>query len=158
LSKEGRRRQARAGPEDELARLAAETRMLEGASEALRDMVLRTRLFISELTAAGQTLEGITGKEGAEILVPIGAGSLVRASLKGADKVIVSLGADVAVEVDVDRAKEIIGERLAEAQKALKDYVDRLEEVERALAARRERIRALLEERGRAGRAEEGPR
>jgi len=87
--------------------------------------------------------------------VPIGAGSLVKASIREADKVIVSLGADVAVEVDVEKAKEIIGNRLAEAQKALQDYVARLREVERALSAYRERIRSLLEERGLAGGPEE---
>jgi len=147
---------ARPKPEEELARLAAEVRTLESLSDALRDMVIRIQALITELGIAGRTLDGISGQEGAEVLIPIGAGSLLRASLKDVDKVIVSLGADVAIEVDVEKAKEIIGDRLAEAQKALKDYLARLGEVERALEARRERIRALLEARGRAGGAEEG--
>jgi len=147
---------AKPRPEEELARLAAEVRMLEGLSDALRDMVVRVQALITELGVAGRTLEGISGQEGAEVLIPIGAGSLLRASLKDVDKVIVSLGADVAIEVDVEKAKEIIGDRLAEAQKALRDYLTRLGEVERALEARRERIRTLLEARWRAGGAEEG--
>ena len=148
----------RARAEEELSRLVSEARMLEGVSDSLRDLIGRVQAYLAELRAAGLALENIAGREGLEILVPIGAGSLVKASLKEADKVIVSLGADVSVEVDVDKAKEIIENRLAEAQKALNDYLARLREVERALASYRERIRSLLEERGLAGRAEEGVR
>ncbi len=148
----------RARAEEELSRLVSEARMLEGISDSLRDLIGRVQAYLAELRAAGLALENIAGREGLEILVPIGAGSLVKASLKEADKVIVSLGADVSVEVDVDKAKEIIENRLAEAQKALNDYLARLREVERALASYRERIRSLLEERGLAGRAEEGVR
>ena len=148
----------RARAEEELSRLVSEARMLEGISDSLRDLIGRVQAYLAELRAAGLALENIAGREGLEILVPIGAGSLVKASLKEADKVIVSLGADVSVEVDVDKAKEIIENRLAEAQKALNDYLARLREVERALASYRERIRSLLEERGLAGGAEEGVR
>ena len=104
----GPKARARPRPEEELARLAAEVRMLEGLSDALRDMVVRVQALITELGVAGRTLEGISGQEGAEVLIPIGAGSLLRASLKDVDKVIVSLGADVAIEVDVEKAKDCL--------------------------------------------------
>ena len=158
MSKPAQRRAGRGRAEEELTRLVSEARLLEGLSDSLRDMIARVQAYLAELRTAGSTLENLAGQEGVEVLVPIGAGSLVKASIREADKVIVSLGADVAVEVDVEKAKEIIGSRLAEAQRALQDYVARLREVERALSAYRERIRSLLEERGLAGGPEERPK
>ena len=154
---EGERRAAT--PEElreEVARLLAEVRTLEQVADALKEFALRTQAYLAELNAAGSTLEGITGQEGAEVLVPIGAGSFIRVHLATAEKAIISLGADVAVEVGLDRAKEIIGERAAEAQKALNDYLTRLREVELAIEARRRRLRALMEVSELARRAEEG--
>jgi len=147
--------------EEELARLLAEVRTLEGVADALRDMVVRTQAYLAELRAAGTTLEAIAGQESAEVLVPVGAGSFVWARVAKPDRAVITLGADVAVEVDVERAKEILGDRAAEAQKALQEHLSRLAEVERALEARRQRIRALAGAaelaRGAEERAEKGP-
>ena len=153
MAEEGR---PAAGPREELARLLADARALESMAEVLRDMVARTQAYLAELRAAGSVLENLAGREGAEILVPIGAGSFIWAKVARADRAIVSLGANVSIEVDVERAKEIIGERSAEAEKALRDYMARLADIERALQACRERIRALAEAASLVGGAEEG--
>ena len=144
--------------EEELAALIADARRLEALSGLLRELAARAEAYLAELKMAGSTLEGIAGQEGAEMLVPIGAGSYVWARVERVDKVVVGVGADVAIEMDVERAKEVIGERIAEAEKALDEYVRRLAEVERALAAYRERMRALVEEGRVAGGPEEGPK
>ena len=149
-------KEARAGAREELARLLADARTLESMAEALRDMVTRTQAYLAELRAAGSVLDNLAGREGAEILVPIGAGSFIWARLSRADKVLVSVGADISMEVSAEKAKEIIGERLGEAERALQDYMARLAEVERALRACRERIRALSEAAGLVGGPEEG--
>ena len=147
----------RTGREEELAALVADARRLEALHGLLRELVARAEAYLAELRLAGSTLEGISGQEGAEVLVPIGAGSFVWARVERVDKVMVGVGADVVVEMDIERAKEVVGERMAEAEKALNEYVRRLAEVERALAAYRERMRELVEE-GRVARGvEEGP-
>ena len=147
----------RVSREEELAALIADARRLEALSSLLRELATRAEAYLAELKLAGSTLDGLSGQEGAEVLVPIGAGSYVWARVERVDKVVVGVGADVAIEMDVEKAKEIIGERMAEAERALNDYVRRLAEVERALAAYRERMRALVEEGRVAGGAEKGP-
>ena len=118
----------------ELARLIADARRLEALSAVLRELIARTEAYLAELRLAGSTLEGLSGEEGAEMLVPIGAGSYVWARVGNVDKVVVGVGADVAIEMDIEKAKELIGERLAEAEKALNEYVRRLAEVQRTLS------------------------
>ena len=155
-----RREEARAGPagaREELAKLIAEARRLEVLATVLRDLATRTEAWLAELRTAGSTLEGLAGREGAEMLVPIGAGSYIWARVGRVDKVVVGVGADVAVEMDVEKAKEVIGDRIAEAEKALNDYLRRLTEVERALAAYTERIRTLMGAARVAGGPEAGP-
>ena len=147
----------RVSREEELAALIADARRLEALSSLLRELATRAEAYLAELKLAGSTLDGLSGQEGAEVLVPIGAGSYVWARVERVDKVVVGVGADVAIEMDVEKAKEVIGERMAEAERALNDYVRRLAEVERALAAYRERMRALVEEGRVAGGAEKGP-
>jgi len=149
-------REAREAAREELARLLADVRVLEGMADAFREMIARAQAYRAELTAAGTVLENLAGQEGAEILVPIGAGSFIWARLSRADRVLVSIGADISIEVDVEKAKEIIGERLGETEKAIQDYTSRLAEVERALRAYRERMKTLSEAAGLAGGAEEG--
>ena len=154
----GEERERPARPEEvraEIERLLAEIRALENLASAVQELALRTQAYMAELRAAGRTLEALAGREGAEVLVPIGAGSFIWARVERVDKAIVSLGADVSVEVDVERAKEMIGERLGEADKALSDYLTRLREIQQAIEARRQRIRALAEVLGLAGGAEE---
>ena len=96
------------------------------------------------------------GEEGAEVLIPIGAGSFVWGRVEKADKAIIGIGADVAIELDIGKARELIMGRIMEAEDALRNYSTRLAEVERVLAAYSERIRALMEAGEGAGGAEEG--
>ena len=147
----------RPGREEELARLIADARRLEALQGLLRELAMRAEAYLAELRIAGSTLEAIAGREGVEALVPIGAGSYIWARVERVDKAVVGVGADVAIEMDVGRAREVIGERMAEAEKALNEYVRRLADVERALEACRERMRALMEEMRVARGAEEGP-
>jgi prefoldin alpha subunit len=64
------------------------------------------------------TLEGIEKeKKDAQLFVPIGGGSYVKARLGSADKIIVGIGADVALERTMKEAKENLGNRVAELEK-----------------------------------------
>jgi prefoldin alpha subunit len=56
-------------------------------------------------------------KENAELLVPIGGTSYIRAKLDNPDKIIVGLGAGVSAEKTRQEAKEIIKKRLEDLGK-----------------------------------------
>ena len=104
--------------EETFRRLAVELRILEGTAEALQSRVNLVNTALTELRVASMTLEGL-GKEkkDAQLFVPIGGGSFIKAKLASSDKVVVGIGADVAVERTMKEAKENLENRIAELEK-----------------------------------------
>ena len=77
-----------------------------------------TNAAITELRVSSMTLEGLEKeKKGSQLFVPIGGGSYVKAKLVTAKKVVVSIGADVAVERTFKEAKEELETHIAELEK-----------------------------------------
>ena len=104
--------------EETFRRLAVELRILEGTAEALQSRVNLVNAALTELRVASMTLEGL-GKEkkDAQLFVPIGGGSFIKAKLESSDKVVVGIGADVTVERTMKEAKENLESRIAELEK-----------------------------------------
>ena len=104
--------------EEVFRRLVVELRMLEGTAEALQSRVNLVNAALTELRVASMTLEGLEKeKKDAQLFVPIGGGSYIKAKLGSADKVVVGIGADVALERTMKEAKENLGNRIAELEK-----------------------------------------
>jgi len=104
--------------EETFRRLVVELRILEGTAEELQSRVNLVNAALAELRVSSMTLEGLeTEKKDAQLFVPIGGGSYIRANLETADKVIVGIGADVALEKTMNEAKENLGNRIAELEK-----------------------------------------
>ena len=73
---------------------------------------------LAELNVSNLTLEGLEKeKKGAQLFVPVGGGSYVKAKLETTKKVVVGIGADVAVEKSLKDAKEELNTRIAELEK-----------------------------------------
>jgi len=104
--------------EEVFRRLVVELRMLEGTAEALQSRVNLVNAALTELRVSSMTLEGLEKeKKDAELFVPIGGGSYIKAKLASADEVVVGIGADVAIERTVKEAKENVETRVAELEK-----------------------------------------
>ena len=104
--------------EEFFRRLVVELRILEGTAEELQSRVNLVNAALTELRVSSMTLEGLEKeKTDAQLFVPIGGGSFVKAKLESADKVIVGIGADVALERTMKEAKENLGNRIAELEK-----------------------------------------
>jgi prefoldin alpha subunit len=98
--------------------LAVESRFLEEAVDELQSRINMTNAAITELRVSSMTLEGLEKeKKDAQLFVPIGGGSYVKARLETTKKVVVGIGADVAVERTVKEAKEELEARIAELEK-----------------------------------------
>ena len=104
--------------EETFRRLVVELRMLEGTAEALQSRVNLVNAALTELRVSSMTLDGLKKeKKDAQLFVPIGGGSYIKAKLASADEVVVGIGADVAVERTTKEAKENLENRLAELEK-----------------------------------------
>src|SRR3989304_9187818 len=99
--------------------MSVELRLLEQAPEAIQSRLNMINAVIADLTYAHVALEGLEKeKENAELLVPIGGSSYVKAKLTNVDKLIVGIGAGVSVEKTLPETKDIIKTRLGDLEKS----------------------------------------
>jgi len=104
--------------DEELRKLSVELRMLEQTAETLQSRLSMINSVATDLSYANMALENLDiEKENAELLVPIGGTSYIRAKLDNPDKIIVGLGAGVSAEKTRQEAKEIIKKRLEDLGK-----------------------------------------
>jgi prefoldin alpha subunit len=105
--------------EEEFRKLTVELRFLEQTAETIQSRLNMINAVITDLTYSSMTLEDLgKEKENAELLVPIGGSSYVKARLGNTDKLIVGIGAGVSVEKALPEAKEVVKKRLEDLGKA----------------------------------------
>jgi len=130
--------------EETFRRLVVELRILEGTADALQSRINLVNAALTELTVAGMTLEGLEKeKKAAQLFVPIGGGSYVKAKLESVDKVIVGIGAEVAVERTMKEAKENLENRVAELEKTRTTLGQQLGQVIERIRENRARLEEL---------------
>ncbi len=131
--------------EEELRKLSVEIRILEETAEAIQARINMVNAVITDLNYASMTLEGLEKeKENAELLIPIGGNSYIKAKLEKPDKVTVGIGAGVSVEKTLQEAKEIIKKRLEELEKSRISLQQQLSQVVNRISEDRERFEKLV--------------
>ncbi len=131
--------------EEELRKLSVEMRLLEQTAETLQQRMSMLNAAMTDLTYANLTLEGVEEEsENAELLVPIGGGSYVKAKLSSSDKVIVGMGAGVSIEKTVSEAKTILKERLDELSKSATAAQQQFSQIAERINSGRNRLETLL--------------
>ncbi len=130
--------------EEFFRRLVVELRIFEGTAEELQSRVNLVNAALTELRVSSMTLEGLEKeKTDAQLFVPIGGGSFVKAKLASSDKVIVGIGADVALERTMKEAKENLGNRISELEKTRTSLGQQLAQVVEKIREDRARLEEL---------------
>jgi len=131
--------------EEELRKISVEMRYLEQTAETLQQRISMLNAAMTDLTYASMTLDGVEKeKESAELLVPIGGSSYVKAKLTNSDKVIIGMGAGVSIEKPVSEAKVILKERLDELGKSAVAAQQQFGQVAERINSGRNRLETLL--------------
>jgi prefoldin alpha subunit len=131
--------------EEELRRLSVEMRYLEQTADALQQRISMVNAALTDLTYANMTLDGIeTQKENAEMLVPIGGGSYVKAKIADTNRVIIGMGAGVSIEKTLAEAKVTLKERLDELEKTMTVAQQQFTQVAERINSGRGRLETLL--------------
>jgi len=129
--------------EDVVRQLAAEIRILEGSIGVLQSRLDIVRTAINEITLAHNTLEGVKKlQNGDSTLVPVGAGSYIRMQLADSKKLVMGIGAGVAIEKDVESSETELKARLEELDKARTSIQQQLDQT----ATRYQQDRDALED------------
>lgn len=107
--------------QEELRSLVAQLESGKNRLEILGRQIQYLESSLSEISATKSAIEAIEkNRKGAEILVPLGTDSYVKATLKDEDTVLVGVGARISMEKTAAEAKKTLDERGEEAGKALK--------------------------------------
>ncbi len=133
--------------ENEVQRLIYELQLLEGASETLQTQIGLVNASMNELQLANVALEGLKHEEqGADILVPLGGGAYLKAKIEDAERLIIGVGADVAVEKTVSEAQEDVGARLLELDKTRVSLRQQLDQALSRMETVRRRVQEITQQ------------
>jgi prefoldin alpha subunit len=126
--------------EQQLNQLLAEIRLLETYYQEALARVQAASTALSDSRSAIEAINGITLDPKNEFLVPIGGGLLLPVKDLGVTKLLMSVGAGVVIEKDLDSAKAFLQARQKELEKALSS----LEQQRREIGGRLDQDRAVL--------------
>ncbi len=116
--------------EDQMRRLIVELQLMQGSAETLQQRLEVLQTAIADLSVAKTSLGAIKEQEmGDPILVPTGGGAYVNANLGDLRKIIVNIGADVAIEMGLEEAEEDISGRLEDVEKASRSVQQQLQQI-----------------------------
>jgi prefoldin alpha subunit len=132
---------------DPLRSLVVELQYLEGTAQAIQQRISLIDAAITEMQVANSTMEGLRSESvGEDVLVPIGGGSYIRAKIGDNEKLIVGIGADVAIEKGLPEAIESYNARVAELQKARSALERQIEQVLARIERGRQELQTLAKE------------
>ena len=77
--------------------------------------------IMREASAAIDSIKGVGSKDQSDTLVPLGLGTFAKTQISSKDKIILNIGAGVAIEKDKDAAINYLESRLKEIEVALQD-------------------------------------
>ena len=137
--------------DEALEELIYELQYLRSVVENIQQRVSLIDATLDELRAAISTIEGIVNEESAcSMLVPIGGGSYIRARLEDSEKLIVGVGADVALEKTVDGAKEDFQSRILELEKVRVSLQQQASEISTQMSTIQREAQKMAQARGEA--------
>ena len=124
-------------------------RVYEGSARALQARLEIVNAALNEFSLASSTLEGVkTQKTDEDALIPVGGGSYVRVRLSDISKIVMGVGAGVAVEKPIEDSVSEIKERIADLDKARTSLQEQLSQALFRIEENRERLGELVKKHG----------
>jgi len=131
--------------EEQTQQLMQQMQMLE---TYFSDLSQREGTFLSvlrEATAAIESMKSLSQKPESETLVPIGMGTYVPTKISSNSKIVLSIGAGVAVEKDFPSAINYLEAHIKEIEVALQDNAAKKQDAATRLEQGREQINQLMQ-------------
>ena len=135
--------------DEDFQRSLVQLRVYEGSARALQARLEIVNAAINEFSVASTTLEGIkTQKTDEDALIPVGGGSYVRAKLSDISKIVMGVGAGVAIEKPIDDSISEIKDRIADFDKARTSLQEQLNQALIKIQENREILDEFVKKRG----------
>ncbi len=133
--------------EEKLYSLAAQLKMLEAY---LNDLIARESTIIRFLQEARLVIDAIRGLSSStgeiDTLLPLGIGVYVHAKVNANDKLLVSIGSDIAIEKGKDDAINYIEGRVRELENALVTVNNQKQEIQMRIESIRGEMNTIMQQ------------
>jgi prefoldin alpha subunit len=130
--------------EEQTQQLLYQMQMLEGYFSELMQKEEAIISIIREASSAVVSLKAIDNKTDSETLVPMGLGTFVKTKLIPNQKLILNVGAGVAIEKDQNYAINFLESRLKEMQVALQETSGQKQQVSASLEQGKQQMNQLI--------------
>ena len=130
--------------EEQTQQLLYQMQMLEGYFSELIQKEQAIISVIREASSAVVSLKAIDNKTDSETLVPMGLGTFVKTKLIPNQKLILNVGAGIAIEKDQNYAINFLESRLKEFQVALQDIDGQKQQVSASLEQGKQQMNQLM--------------
>jgi len=130
--------------EEQTQQLLYQMQMLEGYFSELSQKEASIVSIIREAASAIHSLKTIDDKAGAETLVPLGLGTFVKTKMIPNEKLILNIGAGIAIEKDKDSAINYLELRLKEMQVALQETSNQKQQIAASLEQGKQQMEQLM--------------
>ena len=132
--------------EEQVQQLMQQMQMLE---TYFSDLSQRERTFLNvlqEATAAIESIKSLNQKSDSDTLIPIGMGTYIPTKISSNNKIILNIGAGVAVEKDFPSTINYLEARIKEIEIALQDTAAKKQDAATRLEQGREQINQLMQD------------
>ena len=130
--------------EDQAQQLLYQMQMLEGYLSELSQKETTIVSVIREASSAIHSLKTIDNKTDNETLTPVGLGTFVKTKVVPNEKLILNIGAGIAVEKDKDSAINFLELRLKEMQVALQETSNQKQQISASLEQGKQQMEQML--------------
>lgn len=135
--------------DEDFQKSLVQLRAYEGSARALQARLEIVNAALNEFSLASTTLEGVkTQKTDEDALIPVGGGSYVRVKLSDISKIVMGVGAGVAVEKPIEDSVNEIKERIADLDKARTSLQEQLRQALFRREETQERLNELVKKHG----------
>jgi len=118
--------------------------MLEGYLSELSQKEATIVSVIREASSAIQSLKTIDNKMDNETLTPVGLGTFIKTKVVPNEKLILNIGAGIAIEKDKDSAINFLELRLKEMQVALQETSNQKQQISASLEQGKQQMEQML--------------
>ncbi len=131
--------------EEQAQQLMQQMQMLETYFSELSQREGTFLSVLREATAAIESIKSLSQKPESETLVPIGIGTYIPTKILSNSKIVLSIGAGVAVEKDFPSAINYLEAHIKEIEVALQDNAAKKQDAAARLEQGREQINKLMQ-------------
>ena len=130
--------------EEQAQNLMQQMQMLESYFAELSQREGTLFNVLREATSAIESLKSLKKKAISDTLVPIGMGTYVQTKISSSEKIILNIGAGIAMEKDIDAAINYLEARIKEIEIALQDTTAKKQDASTKLEQGKSQLNQLM--------------